>query len=337
MGVPIKQALKVGMYIFKQKLKKRKKYPLVLMLEPLFRCNLACVGCGKIQKTNEILKKFLTPQQCFDAANECDAPIVSIAGGEPLIYPHIVEVVEGLIAQKRYVYLCTNAILLDKYLPKLPVSPFLTLSIHLDGMEEDHDRIVVQDGVWKTAVAAIRKGLKMGFRVTSNSTFFNDMTVEKAKKFFDFLSPLGMDGMTVASAFQYHDAPEQDIFYARNRTHEFFKELLSHNGKNGHKWSFNHSPLYLEFLEGKQDFECTPWGNPNYSVLGWQKPCYLLDEGYTDSFEKLIEETKWENYGHKNHPQCANCTAHCGYEATAVEASTHGIKNMFMSAKSIFQ
>lgn len=337
MGVPIRQALKVGLYIFKQKLKKRKRYPLVLMLEPLFRCNLECVGCGKIQKTNEILKKYLTPKQCFDAAEECGAPIVSIAGGEPLIYPHIVEVVKGLIEQGRYVYLCTNALLLDKYLDKLPRSPLLTLSIHLDGMEDVHDRIVVQKGVFKIATDGIRKAVKMGFRVTSNSTFFNDMTVEKAREFFDFLSPLGMEGMTVASAFQYHDAPQQDKFFARNRTHEFFKELFAHNGKNGHKWSFNHSPLYLEFLEGKQDFNCTPWGNPNYSVLGWQRPCYLLDEGYSASFKGLMEDTDWSQYGHLNHPQCANCTAHCGYEATAVEASTHGLKNMFVSARSIFQ
>jgi len=336
MGVPVRQAFKIGFYIFQQKLKRRKRYPLVLMLEPLFRCNLECVGCGKIQKSNEILKQYLTPEQCFNAAKECGAPIVSIAGGEPLIYRHIVEVVEGLIKQGRYVYLCTNALLLERYLDKLPKSSKLTLSVHLDGMEEVHDRIVAQKGTFKIAVKAMRKAKEMGFRVSCNSTFFNDMTVDKAKEFFDFVSEMDLDGMTFASAFQYPDAPTQDKFFGRKRTQEFFKELLDENGKNGHRWNFSHSPLYLEFLQGKHDYDCTPWGNPNYSVLGWQRPCYLLDEGYSESFKGLMEDTEWERYGHRNHPKCANCTAHCGYEATAVEESTRSLKNMFISAKSVF-
>lgn len=335
MAVPLRQALKIGFYIFQQKLKRRKKYPLVLMLEPLFRCNLECVGCGKIQKPNEILKQNLSPENCLKAADECGAPVVSIAGGEPLMHPQILEIVEGLIAQGRYVYLCTNALLLDNFLGKLPVSPLLTLSIHLDGMEEDHDRIVAQEGTFKTAVAAIRKAKSMGYRVNSASTFFDEMTVAKAEEFLDFVKSLGVDGVTVASAFQYPDAPDQEHFFGRKRTFEFFAELLKKN-KNG-RWDINHSPFYQEFLQGKRDYNCTPWGNPNYSVLGWQEPCYLLDEGYTETFDQLMETTEWEKYGHRNNPKCADCTAHCGYEATSVEDSTSSFGNMIHSARMIFQ
>jgi len=334
MPIPVGQALKVGLYIFKQKMKGRKRYPLVLMLEPLFRCNLECIGCGKIQKPNEILKKNLSPEDCLKAAEECGAPVVSIAGGEPLMHPEIQEIVEGLIAQGRYVYLCTNALLLDGFLGKLPVTPLLTLSIHLDGLEETHDRIVAQKGTFKVAVEAIRKAKKLGYRVTSATTFFEDTTVDQAEKFLDFTKPLGVDGVTLASAFRYPDAPDQEHFFARRRTFEFFNELLSKN-VNG-RWDINHSPFYLDFLKGNRDYDCTPWGNPNYSVLGWQRPCYLLDEGYTETFEELMETTAWENYGHKNHPKCADCTAHCGYEATAAEDATASFKNMIASARAAF-
>ncbi len=334
MAIPVKQAIKVGYYIFKQKLKGNKKYPLVLMLEPLFRCNLECIGCGKIQKPNEILKQHLSVEDCLNAAEECDAPIVSVAGGEPLIHPQIVDIVEGLVNQGRYVYLCTNALLLEKHLTRLPKSDKLTLSIHLDGLEEEHDRIVDKKGTFQICVDVIKKAKAMGFRVTSNTTLFDGVTVEEAEEFFDFVQPLGVDGMTVSAGFQYPDAPDQEHFFGRNKTHQFFDRLLSKN-TNG-RWDFNHSPLYLEFLRGQKDYDCTPWGNPNYSVLGWQKPCYLLDEGYAPSFKELIETTEWENYGHRNHPKCADCTAHCGYEASAVEDATRNFKSMVSSAKSVF-
>ncbi|MBI4390176.1 MAG: adenosyl-hopene transferase HpnH [Nitrospinae bacterium] len=334
MAIPVKQALKVGFYIFVQKLKRRKRYPLVLMLEPLFRCNLECIGCGKIQKPNDILKKNLTTEQCLSAAEECGAPIVSIAGGEPLIHPNIVEIVEGLVRQGRYVYLCTNALLLSRFLGKLPATGQLTLSVHLDGFEEEHDRIVAQKGTFKTATEAVRQAKEMGYRVTSNTTLFDGVSAEEAARFFDFLKPLGVDGITVSSAFHYPDAPDQRHFFARNRTHDFFRELLSKN--TGGRWNFNHSPFYLDFLQGKRNYDCTPWGNPNFSVLGWQQPCYLLDEGYVQSFDELMEKTDWEKYGHRNHPKCADCTAHCGYEPTAVEDSTRSIKNMLYAAKTVF-
>jgi len=333
MAIPVKQAMKVGLYLFKQKLMGRKRYPLVLMLEPLYRCNLECVGCGKIQKPNEILKQYLSVEQCLNAAEECGAPIVSIAGGEPLIHPDIVEIVKGLLKQGRFVYLCTNALLLERYLDQLPNTPQLTLSIHLDGEKEHHDHICAEEGVYDTTVQAIKEAKRRGFRVTTNTTFFDGVSVEYAESFLDHLKPLGIDGMTVASAFQYPDAPDQDHFFGRRRTMDFFSKLLSKN-KDG-RWDFNHSPFYLEFLEGKRDYECTPWGNPCYSVLGWQRPCYLLDEGYTQSFDELMNDTDWDQYGHLNHEKCQNCTAHCGYEATAVEDSTRGIRNMVYSAKSV--
>ena len=333
MAIPIGQALKVGFYLFKQKLKRRKKYPLVLMLEPLYRCNLECIGCGKIQKPNEILKKYLSVEDCMKAANECGAPIVSIAGGEPLIHPNIVEIVKGLVDQGRYVYLCTNALLLDRFIDLMPKTQRLTFSIHLDGLKEHHDHICAEEGVFDKAIDAIKLAKQKGFRVTTNTTFFDGVTVEEAEKFLDYVQPLNVDGMTVASAFQYPDAPTQSNFFGRERTQEFFKELLSKNDDG--RWNFNHSPFYLEFLEGKRDYDCTPWGNPSYSVLGWQKPCYLLDEGYAESFDALMEETEWEKYGHRNHDKCKDCTAHCGYEATAVEDSTSGVKNMVYSAKMV--
>ena len=335
MALPIRQVLKVGFYIMKQKMKGEKRFPLVLMLEPLFRCNLECIGCGKIQKPNEILKRNLSPEECFKAAEECGTPVISIAGGEPLMHPNIVEIVQGLIDRDRYVYLCTNALLLPDFLPKLPVSPLLTLSVHLDGLEEEHDRIVAQKGTFKVAVEAIQQAKKLGFRVTSNTTFFEGTTVDQAEQFLDFLGPLQVDGMTIASAFRYPDAPDQDHFFGRRRTHEFFNQLLGKNSDR--RWNLVHSPLYLEFLRGNRDYDCTPWGNPNYSVLGWQKPCYLLDDGYAESFEDLMETTEWQSYGHRNNPKCADCTAHCGYEATAVEDAGSSLKNMFLSARSVFQ
>jgi len=244
-----------------------------------------------------------------------------------------VEIVKGLVNQGRYVYLCTNALLLDRYIDQMPKTPRLTFSIHLDGMREHHDHICAEEGVYDKAIDAIKLAKQKGFRVTTNTTFFGGVTVEEAEEFLDHLKPLGVDGMTVASAFQYPDAPTQDQFFGRHRTQDFFKELLGKN-KNG-RWNFSHSPFYLEFLEGKRDYDCTPWGNPSYSVLGWQKPCYLLDEGYAASFQELMDDTEWEKYGHRNHDKCKDCTAHCGYEATAVEDSTNGLKNMVYSAKTV--
>lgn len=318
MAVSIKQALVVGSYVVAQRLKGRKRFPLVLMLEPLFRCNLACQGCGKIQHPVEILKQNLSPADCFKAVEECGVPVVSIPGGEPLLHPQIDEIVAGLVERKKFIYLCTNAILLEKSLDKFQPSPYLTFSIHLDGLREEHDRAVDREGIFDKAVAAIKAAKAKGFRVTTNTTIFEGAKPEEVQKFFDFVQTLGIDGMMISPGYSYSWAPDQEHFLKREQTRSLFREILM-PWKTGKKpWNFNHNPLFLDFLMGDKDYECTPWGSPSYSVLGWQKPCYLLNEGYYQSFQELLDQTDWDNYGHNSgNPRCADCMVHCGYEPTA--------------------
>jgi len=306
----------VGAYVLKQHLKGRKRYPLVLMLEPLFRCNLACAGCGKIDYPSAILNKRISVDDAVRAAEECGAPVVSIAGGEPLIHKEIDQIVEQLIARRKYVYLCTNALLLEKNLDRFKPSKFLTFSIHLDGEREEHDAAVCQDGVYDKAVAAIKLAKSKGFRVNVNSTLFDNATSEGAARFFDTATALGVNGITVSPGFSYERAPDQEHFLNRKRTKELFRGIFA-RGK-GKKWPLSHSSMYLDFLAGNQDYRCTPWGNPTRTVFGWQKPCYLLGEGYVDSFRELMDDTDWDLYGTGNYEKCADCMAHCGYEATAV-------------------
>ncbi|MDA8059046.1 MAG: adenosyl-hopene transferase HpnH [Nitrospiraceae bacterium] len=338
MAISIHQAVKVGSYILSQKLRGRRKFPLVLMLEPLFRCNLECAGCGKIQYPEEILNKRLSPEECFRAVDECGAPVVTIAGGEPLIHQEISEIVEGIVARKKFVYLCTNAILLEKHLHRLKPSPYLTLSIHLDGLKEDHDRLVCRNGIFDVAVRAIKDAKSKGFRVTTNSTVFEGENPEDLHRFFDFVSTLKTDGMMISPGYSYAWAPDQAHFLRRERTKEFFKKIFApmHEKGNTKQWNFNHSPFYLDFLEGARDYDCTPWGSPNYSVLGWQKPCYLLNDGYASSFKELMDTTNWDQYGHKSgNPKCQDCMVHCGFEPSAVSDATSSIKNTIRSISSL--
>ncbi len=284
----------VATYVLSQKLRGNKRYPLVLMLEPLFRCNLACAGCGKIQYPPHILKRQLTPEECFKAADECGAPMVSIPGGEPLLHPQIREIVEGLIARRKYIYLCTNALLLKEKLEAgwFKPSKYLTFSVHMDGQEEHHDFAVCREGTYKTAVGGIALAVKMGFRVTTNTTLFDGADPNSVRKFFDEMMGLGVEGMMVSPGYAYPKAPDQKSFMRqREKTREFFRMLLSNRKTT---WKFNQSPMFLEFLMGKREFECTPWGMPTYNIFGWQKPCYLLQDGYTDTFKELIETTAWE-------------------------------------------
>jgi hopanoid biosynthesis associated radical SAM protein HpnH len=318
MAVSLKQALVVGSYIVAQRLKGRKRFPLVLMLEPLFRCNLACQGCGKIQHPTEILKQNLSPEACFAAVEECGVPVVSIPGGEPLLHPQIDEIVRGLIARKKFIYLCTNAILLEKSLDKFEPSPYLTFSVHLDGLREEHDRCVDREGIFDKAIAAIKVAKAKGFRVTTNTTVFQGAKPAEVQQFFDFLQTLGIDGMMISPGYSYEWAPDQDHFLQREQTRALFREILAPWRTGQKPWNFNHNPLFLDFLMGDRDYECTPWGSPSYSVLGWQKPCYLLNEGYYQSFQELLDQTDWDNYGHTSgNPKCADCMVHCGYEPTA--------------------
>jgi hopanoid biosynthesis associated radical SAM protein HpnH len=310
----------VAKYVLTQRLKGVKRYPLVLMLEPLFRCNLACAGCGKIQYPDHVLDRYLTPEQCWAAADECGAPIVSIPGGEPLIHPHMAEIVRGLVARKKYVYVCTNAILLERKLDEYSPSKYLTFSIHMDGLRDEHDLAVCRDGVYDAAVRAIRAALKRGHRVTTNTTLFNDADPERVRKFFDEMMALGVEGMMISPGYSYQKAPDQKNFLTRNKTRELFARILG-NRKRG--WRFNQSPLFLEFLMGRVDYQCTPWGNPTYNIFGWQRPCYLLQDGYAKTFRELMDSTDWDRYGTGRNDKCANCMVHCGYEASAV-ADTFG-------------
>jgi hopanoid biosynthesis associated radical SAM protein HpnH len=333
MGVPVSQAWTVATYVLRQKFKGRKQYPLVLMLEPLFRCNLACAGCGKIQYPAHILKKNLTPQQCFDAAEECGAPMVSIPGGEPLLHPQIKEIVEGLVARRKYVYLCTNALLLKEKIDLFTPSKYLTFSVHMDGQKEHHDFSVCREGTYETAIAGIKEAVKRGFRVTTNTTLFDGADPKSVRAFFDEMMDLGVEGMMLSPGYSYDKAPDQQHFLGRERTKSLFSTILS-NRKT--RWAFNQSPLFLEFLMGKRHYACTPWGMPTYNIFGWQKPCYLLQDGYADTFQELIETTSWESYGTESgNPKCANCMVHSGYEASAVEDTFGSLGGLLGAAKAI--
>ncbi len=327
LGVPVRQQIRVGAYILKQRLKGRDKYPLVLMLEPLFRCNLACAGCGKIDYPNAILNKRLSLQECLDAVDECGAPIVSIPGGEPLLHKEIGQIVEGIVARKKFVYLCTNALLLEKRLDLFKPNPYLTFSVHLDGLREHHDKSVCQEGVFDRAVSAIRAARARGFRVNCNATVFDGMPAEDIAAFLDYAKELDVEGVTISPGYAYERAPDQEHFLNRRKTKELFRRVFS-LGK-GRKWRLSHSTLYLDFLAGNQTYRCTPWGNPTRNIFGWQRPCYLLNEGYARTFQELMETTDWDSYGTGNYEKCADCMAHCGYEPTAV---TDAVRNPLKAA-----
>ncbi|HEY0794499.1 MAG TPA: adenosyl-hopene transferase HpnH [Acidisarcina sp.] len=316
MAVPISQMWTVATYVLRKRWSGQEKFPLVLMLEPLFRCNLACAGCGKVQYPPHILKKNLSPEECFKAVEECGAPMVSIPGGEPLLHPRIVEIVNGLIARKKYIYLCTNALELKKKLPEFTPSKYLTFSVHLDGQRDHHDFSVCREGGYDIAVEGIREAVKRGFRVTTNATFFDGTDPNSVRAFFDEVMSMGVEGIVLSPGYAYDKAPDQHSFMGRARTRRLFRSILSNRKKS---WKFNMSPLFLEFLMGKREYKCTPWGMPAYNIFGWQKPCYLLQDGYVDSFAELIKETDWNKYGTESgNPKCANCMVSCGYEASAI-------------------
>jgi hopanoid biosynthesis associated radical SAM protein HpnH len=312
--------IRVGAYIAGQHLRGVKRYPLVLMLEPLFRCNLACAGCGKIDYPDPILNQRLPVAQCLEAVDECGAPIVVLAGGEPLLHREIEQIVEGIIARKKYVYLCTNALLLEKKIDLFKPNPYFAWTVHLDGDREDHDRSVCQEGVYDRAVEALRLAKSRGFRVNINATLFDTAEPERMATFFDAVTDMGVDGITVSPGYAYERAPDQEHFLNRRRTKELFRDIFRRDKKNprGRRWSFNQSSLFLDFLAGNQSYHCTPWGNPCRNYFGWQRPCYLLGEGYASSFRELMEETDWDSYGTGNYEKCADCMVHSGYEASAV-------------------
>ena len=317
MAISFYKQLRIGAYVLKQKILGRKRYPLVLMLEPLFRCNLACAGCGKIDYPEAILNQRLSMKDCLDAVDECGAPMVAIPGGEPLIHKEIGEIVKGIVARRKFVSLCTNALLLEKKLHLFEPSPYLFFSVHLDGLKHHHDRSVCQEGVFDRAVVAIKAAKAKGFAVNVNATIFEGMPAKDIADFLDFCTDLGV-GVSISSGYAYERAPDQKSFLSRRRTKELFRSVFA-MGK-GKRWNFMHSDLYLDFLAGNQEFHCTPWGMPTRNIFGWQKPCYLLGEGYAKSYKELMETTDWEAYGTGRYEKCANCMAHCGYEPTAANA-----------------
>jgi len=336
MAVPFIQQARVGAYIMKQKLTGNNRYPLVLMLEPLFKCNLACPGCGKIDYPDAILDKRLSTKECLDAVDECGAPIVSIPGGEPLIHKEMPEIVEGIVARKKFVYLCTNALLLKKRMKDYTPSPYLTFSVHLDGLEEEHDRAVAQKGVFKKAIEAIKLAVERGFRVTINATLFNNAKPDEMAKFFDYVMTLGVESITISPGYAYERADGQEYFLKRTQTKNLFRDVFRLGRENGRKWMFNQSSLFLDFLAGNQQYECTPWGNPTRNVFGWQKPCYLVGEGNVNSFKELMDSTDWDSYGTGKYEKCADCMVHCGFEPTAVaDTVAHPFKALKVFLKGV--
>jgi len=322
MAVPLRQQIKIASYVLSKKLSGQKKYPLVLMLEPLFQCNLACAGCGKIQYPPEILKQRMSVEDALRAVDECGAPVVSIPGGEPLIHKEMPQMVQEIVKRKKYVYLCTNAMLMKQKLHQYEPSHYLTFSVHLDGLCKRHDESVCREGVFDIAVEAIQLAQEAGHRVTVNCTLFTGENPKEVADFFDFATGLGVEGITVSPGFSYEKAPQQDIFLPRRKGKELFRAIFQQGKARKSNWSFNQSTLFLDFLAGNQTYECTPWSNPTYNIFGWQKPCYLLsDAGYAESFQELMESTDWSHYGTGNNPKCDNCMAHCGYEGTAVDDS----------------
>jgi hopanoid biosynthesis associated radical SAM protein HpnH len=335
MSIPLRQMVRVGAYVVRQHLAGRKRYPLVLMLEPLFQCNLACAGCGKIDYPDEILDQRLSAEECLAAVDECGAPVVSIAGGEPLLHKEIEAIVAGIVARRKFVYLCTNALLLGKKLARFRPSPYFVWSVHLDGDREMHDRSVCQGGVYQRAVTALEAAKADGFRVNINCTLFNDADPERVAQFFDTVTALGVDGITVSPGYAYERAPDQEHFLNRRETKELFRGILR-RGRGGRAWRFNQSSLFLDFLAGNQAYHCTPWGNPTRNVFGWQRPCYLLGEGYARTFRELMDETDWDAYGTGNYEKCADCMVHSGYEATAVnDAVRHPLKALSVAARGV--
>jgi hopanoid biosynthesis associated radical SAM protein HpnH len=333
MPVPLSQMMTVAAHVTKNVIRGNRRYPLVLMLEPLFRCNLACAGCGKIQYPAEILRRHLSPEQCFKAAEECGAPMVSLPGGEPLLHPQISEIVRGLIERRKYVYLCTNAIILREKLLLFKPDKYFTINVHIDGPKELHDRSVCREGVYDKAVEAIREALRQGYRVTTNTTLFNNSDPARIRDFFDAMMELGVEGMTLSPGYPYEKAPDQKHFLGTAETKRLFTAILGHRKKS---WRFNQSPLFLQFLMGLRTYDCTPWGMPSYSIFGWQKPCYLLQDAYFETYAELLEQTEWRQYGAASgNPRCANCMVHSGYEASAVNDTFGSLKGFWDTIRAL--
>jgi hopanoid biosynthesis associated radical SAM protein HpnH len=333
MAIPFRQSLRIGAYLMRQRIARRDKYPLLVELEPLFQCNLACSFCGKIQHPEHVLKKRMPVDTALAAIEECGAPMVSIAGGEPLVHPEVHVIAAELVKRRKFVFLCTNAILMKKRMDRFTPSPYFTWVVHLDGMRERHDQFVEREGIFDIAVEAIREAKARGFRVSTNTTFLTTDTAGTVRDVLDFLNDdLEVDSIQISPAYAYEKAPDQEHFPGVGQTRRLFSEAFADGGRK--RWRLNHTPLYLDFLEGKVDFQCTPWGIPSYSVFGWQRPCYLMSDGYASTYKELLETTDWSKYGRGNDPRCDNCMAHCGYEPSAVLATMSSLRESIRAAAS---
>jgi hopanoid biosynthesis associated radical SAM protein HpnH len=333
MGVPLRQSVRTATYLLRQRLRRREKFPLLVELEPLYQCKLACAGCGKIQHPDHVLRRRMPVDKALAAIEESGAPMVSIAGGEPLIHPEIDVIARELVRRKKFVYLCTNAILMERKLDLFEPSPYFAWAIHLDGLRERHDQSVCREGVFDKAVSAVRTAKRKGFRVTTNTTFFTHDSPDTVRQVLDFINDeLDVDQMMISPAYAYDKAPDQEHFLGVKQTRELFRAAFADGYRK--RWRLNHTPLFLDFLEGKVDFQCTAWGIPSYSVFGWQRPCYLMADGYTETYRELVETTDWEKYGRGRDPRCENCMAHCGYEPTAVLATSKSFKESLRAALS---
>ena len=325
MPVPARQSLRIGSYILRQRLARRKRFPLLVELEPLYQCNLECAGCGKIQQPDELLRRRMPVEEALGAIEESGAPMVSIAGGEPLIHPDIHLIANGLVERRKYVFLCTNALLMEKKMDLFKPSRYFAWAVHIDGLRERHDASVCRDGVFDKAVAAVHEAKRRGFRVTTNTTFFTHDSPDTVRRVLDFLNDeLEVDAMMISPAYAYEKAPDQEHFLGVEQTRSLFREAFADGRRR--RWRLNHSPLFLDFLEGKADFDCTAWAIPSYSLLGWQRPCYLMNDGYVKTYRELVEETDWELYGRGKDERCDNCMAHCGYEPSAVFATSRSLR-----------
>jgi hopanoid biosynthesis associated radical SAM protein HpnH len=325
MPVPARQSLRIGAYVMRQRLARRQRFPLLVELEPLYQCNLACAGCGKIQQPDELLRRRMPVADAIAAIEESGAPMVSIAGGEPLIHPDIHVIAAELIKRRKYVFLCTNALLMEKKMELFKPSQYFAWAVHIDGLRERHDESVCRDGVFDKAVEAIAEAKRRGFRVTTNTTFFTNDSPDTVRRVLDFLNDeLQVDAMMISPAYAYEKAPDQEHFLGVQQTRKLFSEAFA--GGRRRRWRLNHSPLFLDFLEGKADFDCTAWAIPSYSLLGWQRPCYLMSDGYVKTYRELVEETDWELYGRGKDERCDNCMAHCGYEPSAVLATSRSLR-----------
>lgn len=334
MGRPLEMAFRLGWYIFKNKMKGRKRYPLVTMLEPLEKCNLACEGCGRIREYEPVIEKMLTVDQCVAAIDESNAPIVSIAGGEPTLHPEIDEIVRRIIDQKKFVFLCTNALLMERVMKKIPPSKYFCWVVHLDGMEEAHDKSVYRKGVFKIAVRSIKNALEKGYRVTTNTTIFNGIDEDDMLEMFTMITKLGVEGAMVSPGYQYDSVPNQELFISRQEARKIFKNILDPK----RKLRFYNNPLYLDFLRGNREYQCSAYSNPTYTTLGWREPCYLLGDRHTQNINDLFSEDLWERYGVGKDPRCANCLMHCGFESASIyQAVDHPLDAIKMIRKGALQ